>query len=112
MPAPGHTSAAAYPNPAHPFWTRRGFLLGLHRSGLWGGSRNPLRPPPQPTRHDGGRSGEPLVSTRDNGPVLDGWQVTGRCCGELHATVECSVCLNDVKPDLPLTPPNCVLGDN
>jgi hypothetical protein len=53
------------------------------------------------------------MSTRDNGPVLEGWQVTGRCCGELHITVACSVCLNDVKPELPLTVPlSVVLGEN
>jgi hypothetical protein len=46
----------------------------------------------------------------ENGPQLDGWAVTGRCCGELHDTVECSVCLQRVKADLPLTPPNIVLG--
>jgi hypothetical protein len=57
-------------------------------------------------------TGDTDMSTRDNGPVLEGWAVTGRCCGELHNTVACSVCLNDVKPDLPLVPPNCVLGDN
>ena len=50
--------------------------------------------------------------TYDNAPPLEGWQVTGRCCGELHITVDCSVCLNAIKPDLPLVPPNCVLGDN
>lgn len=50
------------------------------------------------------------IATHDNGPVLDGWQVTGRCCGILHDTVECTVCLMAVKPELPLTPPNIILG--
>jgi hypothetical protein len=52
------------------------------------------------------------MTTYDNAPPMDDVVIVGRCCGELHGTVECSVCLQRVKADLPLLPPLCVLGEN
>lgn len=40
--------------------------------------------------------------TGENAAPLDGWQVTGKCCGELHITVECRICQERVRPlDMP-----------
>ena len=55
-------------------------------------------------------AGDSDMTTYDNAPPMDDVVIFGRCCGELHGTVDCSVCLQAVKPDLPLTPPNIILG--
>lgn len=42
--------------------------------------------------------------TGENGPALEGWQVTARCCGELHAMddIDCRVCQERLRPlDMP-----------
>lgn len=44
------------------------------------------------------------MSTHDNAPALEGWQVYAKCCGVLHelADVDCGVCLELLRPlDMP-----------